>query len=422
MSIQSRLTVMNFLEFFVWGSWLISLGGYMFTFPGDLCERGALVGAAYGTMGIASLFMPTLVGILADRFINAEKILGICHLAGAAALYWASTVTDVNLLYSIVLINSCFFMPTIALNNTVSYNILTQNHLDVQKIFPPIRVWGTVGFIVAMWGVDLLGWTRSSNQFLFAAAAGVVMGLYSLTMPACKPAKVTKGASFAEMFGLNAFVLFKQPKMLVFFLFAMMLGAALQITNAFGQPFLNDFSSTYKGTFAVDHPSLLISLSQISETLFILTIPFFLKRFGIKKVMLMSMLAWVLRFGLFGIGNPAEGLVFLILSMIVYGMAFDFFNISGSLFVEKEADKTIRASAQGLFMLMTNGIGAIMGGWAAGKVVDHYTTNIEGACSGIKDWPSIWFTFAAYALVLAVIFPFVFKYKHDPKAIEKIVH
>jgi MFS transporter, NHS family, xanthosine permease len=422
MSIQSRLTVMNFLEFFVWGSWLISLGGYMFTFPGDLCERGALVGAAYGTMGIASLFMPTLVGILADRFINAEKILGICHLAGAAALYWASTVTDVNLLYSIVLINSCFFMPTIALNNTVSYNILTQNHLDVQKIFPPIRVWGTVGFIVAMWGVDLLGWTRSSNQFLFAAAAGVVMGLYSLTMPACKPAKVTKGASFAEMFGLNAFVLFKQPKMLVFFLFAMMLGAALQITNAFGQPFLNDFSSTYKGTFAVDHPSLLISLSQISETLFILTIPFFLKWFGIKKVMLMSMLAWVLRFGLFGIGNPAEGLVFLILSMIVYGMAFDFFNISGSLFVEKEADKTIRASAQGLFMLMTNGIGAIMGGWAAGKVVDHYTTNIEGACSGIKDWPSIWFTFAAYALVLAVIFPFVFKYKHDPKAIEKIVH
>ena len=394
----------------------------MFTFPGDLCERGGLVGATYGTMGIASLFMPTLVGIIADRFINAEKVLGICHLIGAAVLYWASTIKNVNVLYTAMLINSCFFMPTIALNNTVSYSILTQYNLDVQKIFPPIRVWGTVGFIVAMWGVDLFGWTKSPNQFLFAAAAGIAMGLYSLSMPACKPAKVTKGASFAEAFGLDAFVLFKQPKMAIFFLFAMLLGAALQITNAFGQPFLNDFSDKYKGTFAVDHPSLLISLSQISETLFILAIPFFLKRFGIKKVMLISMFAWVLRFGLFGIGNPAHGLIFLVLSMIVYGMAFDFFNISGSLFVEKEADKSVRASAQGLFMLMTNGIGAMAGGWAAGKVVDHFTTNISGACSGVKDWPSIWFTFAAYALILAIIFPFVFKYKHDSKNLGNIQH
>lgn len=422
MNIKLRLILMNFLEFFVWGSWLISLGGYMFTFPGDLCERGGLVGATYGTMGIASLFMPTLVGIIADRFVNAEKVLGICHLLGAAVLYWASTIKNVNLLYTVMLLNSCFFMPTIALNNTVSYSILTQYNLDVQKIFPPIRVWGTVGFIVAMWGVDLLGWTKSSNQFLFAAAAGVAMGIYSLSMPACKPAKATKGSSFAEVFGLDAFVLFKQPKMAVFFLFAMLLGAALQITNAFGQPFLNDFSSTYKGTFAVEHPSLLISLSQVSETLFILAIPFFLKRFGIKKVMLISMLAWVLRFGLFGIGNPAHGLVFLVLSMIVYGMAFDFFNISGSLFVEKEADKRVRASAQGLFMLMTNGLGAIIGGWAAGKVVDHFTTNIAGACSGVKDWPSIWFTFAAYALLLAIVFPFAFRYKHDAKAIGNIPH
>ena len=413
---------MNFLQFFVWGSWLISLGGYMFTFPGDLCERGALVGATYGTMGIASVFMPTLIGIIADRFVNAERVLGFCHLAGAVVLYWASTVNNVDTLYFIILINSCFFMPTIALNNTVSYSILTQQGLDVQKIFPPIRVWGTVGFIVAMWAVDLLGWTKSPNQFLFAATAAVIMGIYSLTMPQCKPAKATKGSSFVNTFGLNAFVLFKQPRMVIFFLFAMLLGAALQITNAFGEPFLHDFENNYKGTFAVEHPSLLISLSQISETLFILTIPFFLKRFGIKKVMLLSMFAWVLRFGLFGIGNPAEGLVFLVLSMIVYGMAFDFFNISGSLFVEKEADKNIRASAQGLFMLMTNGLGAMFGGWAAGKVVDHFTTNIAGACSGIKDWSSIWFTFAAYALVLAIIFPFVFKYKHDRNAMGDVSH
>ncbi len=408
MSTKFRLIIMNFLQFFVWGSWLISLGGYMFTFSGDMSNRGALVGATYGTMGIASLFMPTLVGLIADRFVNAEKVLGICHLAGAAILYYASTVTNVNTIYTVILLNSCFFMPTIALNNTVSYNILVQKNLDVQKEFPPIRVWGTIGFIAAMWGVDLLGWTKSPNQFLFAAAAGVIMGLYSLSMPACRPAKATKGSSFAEMFGLNAFVLFKQPKMVIFFLFAMLLGAALQITNAFGQPFLNDFGAAYKGTFAVDHPSLLISLSQISETLFILSIPFFLKRFGIKTVMLFSMIAWMLRFALFGIGNPGEGLVFLILSMVVYGMAFDFFNISGSLFVEKEADKSVRASAQGLFMLMTNGLGAMVGGWAAGKVVDHFTV----AATGIKDWQSIWFSFAGYSLLLAIIFPVVFRYKH----------
>ena len=422
MNIKFRLIILNFLQFFVWGSWLISLGGYMFTFPGDQCERGALVGATYGTMGIASIFMPTIIGIIADRFVNAERVLAFCHFAGAAVLYWASTLTEVNMLYTAILINSCFFMPTIALNNTVSYSILNQLNLDVQKIFPPIRVWGTVGFIIAMWSVDFMGWTQSPNQFIIAAFAGVLMGLYSLTMPACKPAKATKGTSIVEMLGLNAFVLFKQPKMLIFFLFAMFLGAALQITNAFGQPFLNDFSTVYKGTFAVEHPSLLISLSQISETLFILTIPFFLKKFGIKKVMLMSMIAWGLRFALFGIGNPAEGLFFLILSMIVYGMAFDFFNISGSLFVEKEADPNIRASAQGLFMLMTNGLGAMFGGWGAGKVVDYFTTNVEGACSGVKDWQSIWFTFAAYALLLAIIFPFVFKYKHDPIASGKVSH
>jgi NHS family xanthosine MFS transporter len=422
MSIQYRLIIMNFLQFFVWGSWLISLGGYMFTFPGDLCERGALVGATYGTMGIASIFMPTLMGIIADRFVNAERVLGFCHLAGAAVLCWASTVTDVGILYYVILANSCFFMPTIALNNTVSYNILGQNNFEIQKAFPPIRVWGTIGFIAAMWCVDLLGWTKSSHQFLFAAAAGLMMGIYSLTMPSCKPAKATKGSSIVHTLGLDAFVLFKQRRMVIFFLFAMLLGAALQITNAFGEPFLHDFESLYKGTFAVEHPSLLISLSQVSETLFILTIPFFLKRFGIKKVMLLSMVAWVLRFALFGIGNPAEGLIFLVLSMVVYGMAFDFFNISGSLFVEKEANVNIRASAQGLFMLMTNGLGAMFGGWAAGKVVDFFTTNNMGACTGQKDWSAIWFSFAAYALILGIIFAIVFKYKHTPSQMDKIKH
>jgi NHS family xanthosine MFS transporter len=409
--IKFRLIVMNFLEFFIWGSWLISLGGYMFT---TLHATGIQIGATYGTMGIASLFMPALLGIVADRWLNAEHVLGLCHIVGAGLLLWASKVDNAGMMYWVMFFNSLVFMPTIALNNTVSYIVLENQGFDIVKDFPPIRVWGTVGFICAMWLVDLSQWTQSPMQFIVSAAASLFMGIYCFTMPGCKPTKISGKISWISSFGLDAFVLFKKRKMAIFFVYAMLLGAALQITNAFGKPFLDDFGSIekYKGTFAVSHPIVLISISQITETLFILTIPFFLRRFGIKKVMLMSMFAWVFRFGLFGIGNPGDLLFLLILSMIIYGMAFDFFNISGSLFVEKEADIKIRASAQGLFMLMTNGIGAFVGGELSGMVVDHFTSN------GVKDWQSIWFTFAAYALALGITFPFVFKYKHDPNAIQ----
>jgi MFS transporter, NHS family, xanthosine permease len=412
-NIKLRLIILNFLEFFVWGSWLISLGSYLFS----LGFTGLQISSIYGTMGIASLFAPALLGIVADKWINAERVLGLCHLVGAVLLIWASTVTEYHLLKMIMLLNCCMFMPTIALNNTVSYIALEKKEMDIVKMFPPIRVWGTVGFICAMWVVDLLGFTQSRYQFYVSAVAGIIMGIYSFTITRCPPAKTNEKKSLASSLGLDAFVLFKQQKMLVFFLFAMLLGAALQITNTFGLPFLDDFSKTYPDSFAVKHPGLLSSVAQISETLFILTIPFFLKRFGIKQVMMLSIFAWVFRFGLFGIGNPGVGLPFLVLSMIVYGMAFDFFNISGSLFVEREADIKIRASAQGLFMLMTNGLGATLGGELSGRVVDHFTHD------GIRNWQSIWFTFAGYALVLGVLFPLVFKYKHDPlKAPQKLAH
>jgi len=406
MPIRFRLIIMNFLEFFVWGSWLISLGGYLIA---QLQFTGGQVGAVYATMGIASLFMPALMGIVADRWVNAERVLGTLHIIGALLLLWASTITSVDqypLFYLIMLFNSMAFMPTIALNNTVSYIVLEKNQYDIVKDFPPIRVWGTIGFIAAMWLVDFLGFTKSPMQLYVSAGSGLLLGIYAFTMPACKPVPNTEKKNWMQALGLDAFVLFKQQKMLVFFIFALLLGAALQITNAFGGPFLDDFKTTYTDSFGVKHPNLLLSISQISETLFILTIPFFLQKFGIKKVMLMSILAWVLRFALFGIGNPGEGLHWLVLSMIIYGMAFDFFNISGSLFVEKEADVTIRASAQGLFMLMTNGIGAYLGGTLSGMVVDYFTQN------GVKNWPAIWFSFAGYALVLAILFPIVFKYNH----------
>ena len=413
MNIKYRLIVLNFLEFFVWGSWLISLGGYMIV---TLKFTGGEVGSIYGTMGLASLFAPALLGIVADRWVNAERVLGACHIAGALLLLWASTVTDPGVMWWVMLFNSATFMPTIALNNTVSYIALEKRGFDIVKVFPPIRVWGTVGFICAMWVVDLLGLTKSNHQFYVSAVAGLVMGIYSFTITKCPPAKTDTKKDFVSALGLDAFVLFRQRKMLVFFVFAMLLGAALQITNTFGLPFLDDFSKIYPDSFAVKHPGLLSSVAQISETLFILTIPFFLKRFGIKQVMIMSIFAWVFRFGLFGVGNPGTGLPLLVLSMIVYGMAFDFFNISGSLFVEREADIKIRASAQGLFMLMTNGIGAYLGGFFSGHVVDYFTRD------GVRDWQSIWFSFAAYALVLGIVFPLVFKYKHDPLKLGTAAH
>jgi MFS transporter, NHS family, xanthosine permease len=413
MSIRLRLILMNFLEFFVWGSWLISLGSYMIVV---LKFSGTQVGSIFGTMGLASLFMPALLGIVADRWINAERVLGCCHLAGAVLLFTASRITDPVTMYWVMLLNSMFFMPTIALNNTVSYIVLEKKGFNIVKHFPPIRVWGTIGFVCAMWMIDLFGWTISPQQLYVSAASGLLLGIYAFTLPKCTPSKSGRKRSITATFGLDAFILFKERKMLTFFIFAMLLGAALQITNTFGSTFLQDFKQTYADSFAVKHPSLLLSVSQISETLFILTIPFFLKRMGIKVVMLMSILAWVFRFGLFGLGNPGGGLILLILSMIIYGMAFDFFNISGSLFVEREADIRIRASAQGLFMLMTNGLGAYFGGFFSGRVVDYFTLN------GVRNWQNIWFSFAGYALVLGIMFPLVFRYHHDPAQLNKTAH
>ena len=413
MGIKNRLILLNFLQFFVWGSWLISIGNYL---GGTLHFTGSQIGAVFSTLGIASLFMPTVMGIIADKWINAERVLGFCHIIGAVLLFYASTISDPNAFFWIMLLNSMFYMPTIALNNSVSYSVLEQKGFDIVKVFPPIRVWGTVGFVVAMWITDLCGWTSSPMQLIFSAVSAFALGIYALTLPQCLPVKSTKNNSLFSTLGLDAFVLFKQRKMFVFFLFAMFLGAALQITNAFGGSFLESFKTTLPDSFGVRHSNLLLSISQISETLFILTIPFFLRRFGIKKVMLISIFAWVFRFGLFAVGDPGNGLFLLVLSMIIYGMAFDFFNISGSLFVEKETPSNIRASAQGLFMFMTNGLGAMAGGYFSGLIVDYFTTN------DVRDWQSIWLTFAGYVLVLGIIFPFVFKYKHEPKAFENISH
>lgn len=414
MGIKLRLIVMNFLQYAIWGAWLISLGAYL---GGGLGFTGLQIGSFFATMGVASLFMPAVMGIIADRWIQAQKLLGICHLISGAFLVAAASQTEYAPLYSCVLLSVMFYMPTIALSNSVAYNALDLAKLDSVIHFPPIRVWGTVGFIAAMWLVDLtqVGGVQiklTAMQLYVSAALSVVLAIYSFTLPECTVSREVKQRSWVDTLGLRAFALFKEKRMAIFFLFSMMLGAALQITNAFGDTYIQSFGQMpqYADSLVVKHSVILLSLSQMSETLCILLIPFFLRRYGIKTVMLISMFAWVLRFGFFGIGDPGTGVSFLVLSMLVYGVAFDFFNISGSLFVEKETSREIRSSAQGVFMIMTNGFGAFFGSYAAGAVVDKF------------HWPNSWFIFAAYALVVAVVFALVFKYKHNPAEMADVRH
>jgi len=417
MNLKLRLTIMSFLQFFVWGSWLLTIGAFWFQ---TKQWSGTEFGAIFSTMGIASLFMPTFAGIIADRWINAEKLYGIFHILGAIVLFTIPLIDDPTTMFWVMLINMAFYMPTIALSITVSYSAMKSKGIDIIKEYPPIRVWGTIGFIVALWIVSLSNLEKSSGQFYVASASAFILGLYSFTLPKCPPLGNSLKKSFATSFGLNAFALFKNGKMAIFFIFAMLLGASLQLTNAYGDTFLHDFANIpeFKDLIAVKYPAIIMSISQISETLFILTIPFFLKKFGIKKVMLMSMFAWILRFGLFAYGDPASGLWMIILSCIIYGMAFDFFNISGSLFVETESDPAIRASSQGLFMMMTNGIGAVFGSLTSGYVIQTYFTSNEG----VKEWKGIWLAFAAYSLLVAILFAFLFRHKHNPEVIDQIRH
>lgn len=425
-SIKFRLSLLNFLEFAVWGSYLTSLGRYLYNVDLD-----SSIGIFYAVQGIVAIFMPAIIGIIADRYIQAQKVLSGCHLIaglamGGASIY-ALTASTVSFgpLFCLYTISVAFFMPTIGLANSVAYSALDKAGLDTVKHFPPIRVFGTIGFICAMLFVNFTNFQLNAWQLMTSAVFSFIMCGYSLTMPACPISKNHKSKSWTETFGLNAFKLFKDRQMAFFFLFSMLLGVSLQITNGFANPFIGSFGDMpqYHGTFWTDNANLLISLSQMSETLCILLIPFFLKRFGIKVVMLMAMMAWVFRFGLFGIGDPGSGIVFMIASMIVYGIAFDFFNVSGSLYVDQRTDISIRSSAQGLFMLMTNGIGATVGTLGAQAIINDVVPtfklaegellNPEQAMQVAEGWHNVWFIFAAYALVVAILFFFLFK---NPKS------
>lgn len=407
---------MSFLQFFVWGAWMITIGVYWFQ---NKQWSGSEFGAIFSTLGLSSLFMPALTGIVADKWINVESLYGILHILFGCTFLYLPHVQDPQTFFWVILLAMLFYMPTIALSNSIAYILLKKNHYNIIKDFPPIRVWGTIGFIAAMWITDLTGNKALEGQFYISALAAIVLGIYSFTLPPCPPLRSkSENASLSGRLGLNAFKLFQNPKMALFFVFSIFLGGALQLTNMYGDAYLSDFGNipAYANSLVVRHSTIILSISQISETVFILAIPFFLRRFGIKQVMLISMLAWVLRFGLLAYADPISGLWMIILSCIVYGMAFDFFNISGSLFVETNTSASIRSSAQGLFMMMTNGFGAILGSSVSGYVIEHYFTTANGQMM----WQEIWICFAAYALVIAFLFSFLFKHKHDPSALEEM--
>ena len=392
MNLKIRLALMNFLEFAAWGAYLTCMGVYL----GNI-GMGVHIGSFFAMQGIVSIFMPALMGIVADRWIPAQKLLGLCHLMAGAfmlACAWYGHTNGANssylVLFSLYSVSVAFYMPTLALTNSVAYNALTKAGMDTVKDFPPIRIFGTIGFICTMWFVDLTGFNLTEFQFVTSGILSLLLFLYSFTLPSC-PIKKSEGKqSFSEALGLQAFALFKRKEMAIFFIFSALLGASLQITNGFATPYIQHFETMaeYVGSFGVEHATILYSISQISETFCILLIPFFMKRYGIKQVMLIAMFAWVLRFGFLGLGNPGGGIWLFVLSMIIYGMAFDFFNISGSLYVDKSTDPSIRSSAQGLFILMTNGLGATVGSIAAQQIVNIFThqETINGATYTIGNW------------------------------------
>ncbi|MCF0182800.1 MAG: MFS transporter [Bacteroidaceae bacterium] len=423
---KARLIVMNFLEFAIWGAYLTCIGQFL-----GRVGLGEYISWFYVVQGLVSIFMPALIGIIADRFVQPQRMLGICHLLTAAGMLvaaWAGsgenvTIESVFIPYAFAI---AFFMPTIALSNTVAFSILKNYGMDTVKDFPPIRVFGTVGFIVAMWFVNFcsLGLDAPAQftymQLVVSGVLGLILAVYSFTLPECPLTEQKEDKTWAQRFGFDAFVLFKQRKMAIFFIFSMLLGMCLQVTNGYATPYINSFMANGTSWFA-KNPTLLVSVSQISESICILFIPFFLGRFGIKKVMTIAMLGWVLRFGFFGIGTTETtvGLFFLFASCIVYGVAFDFFNVSGALFVDQEADPSVRASAQGLFMLMTNGLGASIGTYVAGKIIDSYCSwqgdFLVSRPEVANGWQISWFIFAGFSLAVTVAFMLIFKYKHVRK-------
>lgn len=392
-----RLSLMMFLEFFIWGGWFVTMGIYL---PNTLGSDGAETALAYSTQSWGAIIAPFIIGLIADRFFNAERILGFLHLVGAFFMYQLSEATSFDVFFPYVLGYMIAYMPTLALVNSVSFNQLS----DPSKQFSFIRVWGTIGWIVAGIVISrVFLWDSESgiqegllrNTFLMTAVASLILGVFSFTLPKTPPNKEER-SSITEILGLDALKLLKDRNFLVFFIASVLICIPLA--------FYYQHAGQFLGEIGVDKPAEKMTIGQMSEVVFMLLLPFFFKRFGLKKTILVGMLAWVLRYLFFAYGDPGELFFLLIIGIALHGICYDFFFVSGQIYTDTKAGEKYKSSAQGLITLATYGLGMLIGFWIAGLITDHYAVSATE-----HNWKSIWMIPAAFAGLVFILFALLFK-------------
>ena len=388
-----QLSAMMFLQFFIWGAWYVTMGTYLDKVLG---ATGVQVGAAYSAMAIATIFSPIFVGMIADRFFSAQKVLGVLHIVGAVLLYYLTKIDNPSFFYWIVLLYSLMYAPTLALANSVAFRQMN----DPAKEFPSVRFLGTIGWIAVGWMIDKvfkLQTEQLAQTFTIAAVASGILGLLSFTLPDTPPkAKGTK-TTFAKVLGADAFVLFKDRSFTVFLIASILICIPLSFYYSFTNLFLTEAG--------MKNVTSSMTLGQFSEALFILLIPFFFRRLGVKWMIAIGMIAWAVRFLLFGYGDAEENLWMLFAGIILHGVCFDFFFVTGQIYTDSKADVSIQSSAQGLITMATYGVGMWIGTLLSGYVKDYYTAN------EIVAWKNVWLVPAAIAVVVLLLFLVLFNEK-----------
>ncbi|MEO5600163.1 MAG: nucleoside permease [Cyclobacteriaceae bacterium] len=388
----TKLSFMMLLEYFIWGSWYVTMSTYM---AENLNSSGLQIGAAYSALAIATMISPFFIGMVADRFFAAQKIMGVLHLVGAFLLYFATQIQDNTIFYWIILFYSLLYMPTIALSNSIAFHQMS----DPGKMFPWIRVFGTVGWIAAGLMITALGIEGGEFTFQMAAIASLTLGIFSFLLPNTPPKGKVAEATASSAIGTEAMVLFKDKPYLVFFIAAVLVCIPLSFYYGFANLFLNEVG--------MEDAAGKMTLGQVSEALFILAIPFLFNSIGVKKMILIGMVAWFLRYVFFAHGDTGSNLWMLYAGIILHGICYDFFFVTGYMYTEKKAGPKIKNAAQGLFTFATYGLGMFIGTWVSGFVANHYTVNNQ------YDWTRIWYVPAGIAVFVLVYFLIFFKEKKD---------
>lgn len=395
--ITTRLSFMMFLQFFVWGGWFVTLGTYM---GQTLGANGGEIGMAFSTQSWGAIIAPFIIGLIADRFFNAERILGVLHLIGAVLMYMMYQAQDFASFYPYVLGYMIAFMPTLALVNSVSFGQMK----DPAKEFGKVRVWGTIGWIIAGLVISFVfSWDSQAaisegmlrNTFMMGAIGSLILGIYSFTLPNTPPKGANQSGGLGEILGLDALKLLKDRNFLIFFVSSILICIPLAFYYQNANPFL--------AGIGVENATGIMTIGQMSEVLFLLVMPVLLSRFGIKLTLLVGMLAWALRYVLFAYGNADSGLMLLIIGIALHGVCYDFFFVTGQIYTDAKAGEKNKSAAQGMITLATYGVGMLIGFWVAGKITDAYTVN------GALDWQGIWLFPAGFAAVVLAIFLVLFK-------------